>query len=185
MFSFPFSFPSYCHSVVHRVLSIVSGGCNESSLLMVFHRSLSDHKSPQVSRTLLSILTDFNNAVVWMISIRPVISKSSSAFNNPSVTVPRGLITISINVTFMFYRFLNSQARWRHLSFFFVLVLPDDHSLETEWQKISSWSLYSKKFFFCSPIPSSFQDLGDHFEHTNHNCYHSHDHVALLLWLLL
>ena len=43
-----------------------------------FHGSLSDSKSAQVSRTLLSILTDRNNAVVWMVSTRPVISKSSS-----------------------------------------------------------------------------------------------------------
>ena len=31
---------------------------------MVFHWSLSDNKSPQVSRNLLGILADFNNAVV-------------------------------------------------------------------------------------------------------------------------
>ena len=33
---------------------------------MVFHRSLSDSMSPQVSRTLLSILADLNNAVVLL-----------------------------------------------------------------------------------------------------------------------
>ena len=38
---------------------------------MVFHWSLSDSKSPQVSRTLLSILAVLNNAVVWMVSTRP------------------------------------------------------------------------------------------------------------------
>ena len=54
---------------------------------MVFHRSLSDSKSPQVSRTLLSILAVFNNAVVWMVSIRPPTSKSSRPFNNSLVTV--------------------------------------------------------------------------------------------------
>ena len=37
---------------------------------MVFHWSLRDNKSPQVSRTLLSIRTVFNNAVVWMVSTR-------------------------------------------------------------------------------------------------------------------
>ena len=35
-FSFPFLFPSYYHSVVHRVLSIVSGGCNESSFAFLY-----------------------------------------------------------------------------------------------------------------------------------------------------
>ena len=47
---------------------------------MVFHWSLSDSKSPQVSRTLLSILAVLNNAVVWMVSTRPPTSKSSSPF---------------------------------------------------------------------------------------------------------
>ena len=55
---------------------------------MVFHWSLSDSKSPQVSRTLLSILAVLNNAVVWMVSTRPPTSKSSSPFHNPLVNVP-------------------------------------------------------------------------------------------------
>ena len=41
---------------------------------MVFHWRLSDSKSPQVSKTLLSILAIFNNAVVWMVSTRPQTS---------------------------------------------------------------------------------------------------------------
>ena len=46
-----------------------------------FHWSLSDSKSPQVSRTLLSILTVLNNAVAWRVSICPPTSKSSSPFS--------------------------------------------------------------------------------------------------------
>ena len=84
---------------------------------MVFHWSLSD-KSPEVSWTLLSILADLNNVVVWMVSTRPIISKSSSPFTNPLVTVPRAPITIGIIVTFMFYSFFNSLAKSRYLSFF-------------------------------------------------------------------
>ena len=45
----------------------------------------------QVSRTLLSILFDLSNSVVWMGSARSFISKSSSAFNNPLETVQRAL----------------------------------------------------------------------------------------------
>ena len=45
---------------------------------MVFHWSLSDSKSPQVSRTRLSILAVLNNAAVWMVSTQPPTSKSSS-----------------------------------------------------------------------------------------------------------
>ena len=43
--------------------------------LMVFHWRLSDSKSPQLSRTLLSIMAVFNNAVVWMVSTRLPTSK--------------------------------------------------------------------------------------------------------------
>ena len=64
---------------------------------MVFHWSLSDSKSPHVSRTLLSILTDLNNAVVWIVSTRPFISNSfTSPFINPLVTVTRSSIIIII-----------------------------------------------------------------------------------------
>ena len=47
-----------------------------------FQWRLSDSKSRQVSRTHLSILADFNNAVVWIISSCPQISKASSTFTN-------------------------------------------------------------------------------------------------------
>ena len=33
LFFFPFLFPSYCHSVVHRVISIISDGCYQSSFV--------------------------------------------------------------------------------------------------------------------------------------------------------
>ena len=70
---------------------------------MVFHWRLSDSKSPQVSWTLLSILAVLNSAVVWMVSIRPPTSKSSSPFNNPLVTVPKAPLTIGTIVSFMFH----------------------------------------------------------------------------------
>ena len=85
---------------------------------MVFHWSLSDSKSPQVSKTLLSILAVLNNLVVWMVSTRPPTSKSFCLFNNLLVTVPKAPITIGIIVTFMFHNFFNSLAKSRYLSFF-------------------------------------------------------------------
>ena len=75
-------------------------------------------KSLQVSRTLLSILADLNNIVVWMVSTRSLISKSSIPFINSLVTVPKAPVTISIIVTFMFHSFFNSVARSRYLSFY-------------------------------------------------------------------
>ena len=50
--------------------------------LMVFHCSLSDSKSPQISRTLLSILADLNNVVIWMVSTRPLISMGLKKVEN-------------------------------------------------------------------------------------------------------
>ena len=78
---------------------------------MVFHWRLSESKFPQVSRTFLSILAVFNNAVVWMVSTRPPISKSYRPFNNPLVTVPKAPITIGIIVTFMFHSFFQFSSK--------------------------------------------------------------------------
>ena len=86
---------------------------------MVFHWILSDSKSLPVSRTPLRILSILNNVVVWMVSIRPPSSKSSSSFNNPLGTVPKAPITIGVIVTFIFHNFFNSLARSMYLSFFF------------------------------------------------------------------
>ena len=85
---------------------------------MVFRWSFNDSKSPQVSRTRLSILAVLSNAVVWILSTRPPTFKSSRPFNNPLVTVPNAPITIGTIVTFMFHSFFNSLARSRYLSFF-------------------------------------------------------------------
>ena len=82
---------------------------------MVFHWSLSDNKSPQVSRTLLSILVDLSNAVVWTVFTRPVIFYSSSPCTNPLVTVPTASIIIGIIVTSIFF---NSLGRSRYLFLF-------------------------------------------------------------------
>ena len=93
---------------------------------MVFHWSLSDRKSPQVSRTRLRILAVLSNAVIWIVPTRPPTSKSSRPFNNPLVIVPKAPITISTIVTFMFHSFSNSLASSRYLSLFshsFIFIL--------------------------------------------------------------
>ena len=84
---------------------------------MVPHWSLSDSKSPQVSRTLLSILAVLSNAVIWRVSTRPPTSKSSRPFNNLLVIVPKAPITICTIVTVMFHSIFNSLARSKYLSF--------------------------------------------------------------------
>ena len=85
---------------------------------MVFHWSLSDSKSPQVSRTRLRILAVLRNTVVWIVSTRPPTSKSSRFLNNPLIIVPNAPIIIGTIVTFMFHSYFNSLARSRYLSFF-------------------------------------------------------------------
>ena len=85
---------------------------------MVFHRSLSESKYPQVSRIPLRILAVLSNAVIWIVSTRPPTSKSFRILNNSLVIVPKAAITIGTIVTFMFHSFFNSLARSRYLSFF-------------------------------------------------------------------
>ena len=58
-----------------------------------------------LSETLLSILANLYNAVVWMDSTCPLIFKSSNSYINPLVTVPKVPITIGITVIFIFHIF--------------------------------------------------------------------------------
>ena len=88
--------------------------------LIVFHWSLSDRKFSQVSRTLLSILADLNNVVVWMVLILPSISNSCRPLSKSLGTVPSALITIGIIIALMFYTLRISLARSKFLSFFLV-----------------------------------------------------------------
>ena len=119
----------------------------------VFHWSLSDSKSPQVSRTLLSILAVLNNTVVWMVlhsSINLQVLHSSvnfqvPFFNKPLVTVLKSSqSTIGIIVTFMLHVFFfNSLARSRYLSFFshsFSFIL---------WSARTAKSTNLQILFFC------------------------------------
>ena len=148
--------------------------------LMVFHWSLSDSKCPQVSRTLLSILAVFSNAVVWMVSTRPSTTKSSSPFNNPLVTVPKASITIDIIVTFMFHSFFNSLARSKYLSLFshsfsfilgsartaksttllififLLIIIRSDLLAEIRWSFCISCYYY---YYYIYPTPPPGQDV--------------------------
>ena len=122
---------------------------------------MSDNKSHQVSRTEESwrLHGHFSNSVVWMVS-SPLI--------NPSVSVPRALITIGIIVTFMFHSFFSSLARSKCLSFislsfnfthwpagtakstilqvlfFLLIIIRSGHLAEIRWSVCMSkshWSL--------------------------------------------
>ena len=56
---------------------------SDQGLRIVSHWSLTASKSPRIFRTLHSIHGDFNNAVVWIVSTCPLISKYSCPFTNP------------------------------------------------------------------------------------------------------
>ena len=86
---------------------------------MVLYLSLRDSKSSQVSRTLLSILADFNIALFWTVSTRPTISKSFSLCTTPLVTFPRAPITITLPCSKIFFNFLVDP----YPSFCFLSVL--------------------------------------------------------------
>ena len=82
--------------------------------------------SPWVSMSLLGILADLKNSVVWVVSIRPPISSSSSSLSKPLETVPSVPTTIGITVTLMFYSFLSYLARYKYsffLSFSLIFTL--------------------------------------------------------------
>ena len=91
--------------------------------LMVFHWPPSNSKSPQVSMTFLRILTDFNKAVLWMVSIRPPIYNLFSPLCKPLGTVPSVPVPVGITVILMFYILFSPLARSKYLSFFFLTLI--------------------------------------------------------------
>ena len=60
---------------------VISESVGTSELIIVYSFEIPSHQR-RISRTLLSILADLKNAVVWMVSIHPFISKSSSSCTN-------------------------------------------------------------------------------------------------------
>ena len=68
-----------------------------------------DNKYFLVSRTILSILTDFINAGVYMVLALPLIS--TSLILRVLGTVPRDEATIIITSSFMFYNFFSFLAK--------------------------------------------------------------------------
>ena len=93
--------------------------------LVVFYWNRNISKFTHVSRTLLSILADSNNAVVWMVSILPLISSATRPLSKPLRTVPNAL-TVSVTVTpclfgfFFFFVLWHGPSIW--LSFCFLLI---------------------------------------------------------------
>ena len=105
--------------------------------VMVYHLTLSDSKSPQVSRILLSILVDQNNAAVIMVWILPPIFNSSNFLCKRLETVLSALITIGIKASHRVYTFLSSLARSKYMSLFSFSLIFIWWSVETtEYTKL-------------------------------------------------
>ena len=126
---------------------------------MVFHWSLGDSKSHQVSRILLGILADLNNAVVWIVSIHHPISNFSIPLKKPLRTVVP--ITIGITITPMFYSFFKFSSKGQvffSLSAFFYFQLEvcrDGKVHYTESYLFSFCFFFFFFFFFLSIVPRS------------------------------
>ena len=84
---------------------------------MVFHGSLRNWKSLQVSWTILSILANLNNAVVCMVSFHSIY-KSFSPCINPLGTILSMSFTFDITITFIFHSFFSFLARSTYLFLF-------------------------------------------------------------------
>ena len=71
--------------------------------LVVIYWNLIDSLFPQVSRTHLSILVDVNNAVIWMVSILPLIYSSFRTFPKLLRIVPSTPNTTNIMLNCIFH----------------------------------------------------------------------------------
>ena len=127
--------------------------------LMVFHWSLSDRKSLQVSRVLLSILVNLYNPEVRRVSIRPPISKSSSfPLSKHLGTITSASIIIGITVILMFHGFLSSLARYLSLFFAFfdfqcdviiiLLLWEFCHTNASRWSFTGVWVTSAPYYYY-------------------------------------
>ena len=111
---------------------------------MISQWSLSDWKSPQISRTLLSILADLKNAIVRMVSTLPRISESLSQEHQ--------LLLVS-TVTFMFHSFSSSRTKIQVLILLFTFL--KFYSVVSQDRKIHNSAIsffFFFFFFFFAPV---------------------------------
>ena len=87
--------------------------------LNVFYWSLSDSKSPLVSRTLLGILASLDNVIVWIVTTRTLISKSFNPIINPLLIVLIASISVAISITFNLRSFFQFPSKVLILLFAF------------------------------------------------------------------
>ena len=151
---------------------------------MVFQRCLSESKFPKFSRTILSILTDLNNIVVWTqlflwFTILPMPFPSLWGPFKMQLVSPSS----SCSTGFLYYYYYYYFTPWE----FFTSALADGFLLKFEWQQISSSfqdtsqysgrsqqcysldSLYPSRYL--KVLQSLYQSFGDCTKSTNYNWY--------------
>ena len=97
----------------------------------VFPRSRSDSKSRLVSWTLLSIVADFNSALVWMTSILSHIFSASNLFSMPSGL--KWLVCFNLKIAENFVSQFLGQILvctywWVHIPLVYMLEIQTLHS---------------------------------------------------------
>ena len=111
--------------------------------MCILHWSLIDSKCLQVSRTLLSILVDLDNAVIWLVSFRSpkfqLFQSPFQALGDRSKCWSHNWLTVSL----IFGSFLSSPAKSKYLSLYWLSLIF------TLWSTGTANHLYGK-FFFCS-----------------------------------
>ena len=97
-------------------------------------------------RTLLSIRTDVNNSVVWIISIRSPIFNFSSRISKHLGIFPSAPITVGITVALMFHSFLNSLGRSKYFLFSLSLIFTLIRCDSPQYEKFSYFFLIISRF---------------------------------------
>ena len=108
-----------------------------------------------VYRSLLSIPTDLNNAVVWIVSICPPISNSYNPRSKSLGTIPSAPTTTGITVTFMFHNFHSFLARSSYLSLFSLSLIFSLWSVGTA-KSIIRQVLFNYYYYYYYFTPSEF-----------------------------
>ena len=109
---------------------------------MVFHWSLSDSKSPQVSRTLLSILAVLSNNFIWIVTTHPPTSNSSRPFNNPLVIVPKHqsqLVQSSFSYYHYYYYYYYYYYYDYYYYYYYYLLIKVFHISISWWFFTGVW----------------------------------------------
>ena len=156
-FSFPFLFPSFCHSVIYHVVSIVSDGRHQSSFVFFY--------------IVFESLYGYVNAVFDA-------GKFSSSFLIHRVC-QRRLWVIIIIIIYSLWVFTSALVDGLSLKFEWQQVSSSlqDSSQYSGWSQYCSNldGLYLSSYF--QVLQSLYQSFGDCTEWTNYNWYHRHCHI--------